>query len=90
MIIRGLLELVFGLLQIVFAPINIPPLPDNVQTVVDEFVEVIMSGIGLLSIFVDLDVLAWLIPVVIIIVNFERVWNLIMFILRKIPFVGIE
>lgn len=90
MIIQGLLELIFGLLKIVFSPIHVEPLPEGVQSVVDALVDAISSGIGIIGIFVDLDVLSWLIPVVIVIVNFERIWNLIMFILRKIPFIGIE
>lgn len=90
MIIKGLLELIFGLLQIVFSPIALPALPDGIQSVVDEFVNVLVGAVGLLGVFVDLNTLKWLIPVVIIIVNFDRVWNLIMFILRKIPFIGVE
>lgn len=90
MIIKGLLELIFGLLQIVFSPISLPALPDGIQTVVDELVDVLVGAVGILGIFVDLNVLRWLIPVVIVIVNFERIWSLIMFILRKIPFIGVE
>ena len=90
MIIKGLFELVFGLLQIVFAPINLPDLPSAVQNVVDKFVSLITSVIGLVGVFVDMELLKVLIPIVIVIANLDKLWNMIMFILRKIPFLGIE
>lgn len=90
MIVKGLMELVFGLLKIVFAPINLPDLPAGIQSVLDEFTQVLVDAVGLFGIFVDMNVVKWLIPVVIVIANLDKVWSLIMFILRKIPFVGIE
>lgn len=90
LIVKGLMELVFGLLQIVFAPINLPDLPDGIQSVLDELVDVLVSAVGLVSVFLDWQVVKWLIPVVLVIANFEKVWNMIMFILRKIPFLGVE
>lgn len=90
MIIKGLFELVFGLLKIVFAPISLPQLPQGIQTVFDELLQVLTGAVGLLSIFIDFNVVKWLIPIVLVVANFDKVWNLIMFILRKIPFLGIE
>lgn len=90
MIVKGLFELVFALLKIVFAPIDLPDLPDGIQTVLDELIDVMSGAVGLLGIFVDLSVVKWLIPVVLVIANLDKVWTLLMFILRKIPFLGIE
>lgn len=90
LIIKGLFELVFILLKIVFAPIDLPDLPDGIQTVLDEFIQVMAGAVGLLGVFVDLNVVKWLIPVVLVVANFDKVWKMIMFILRKIPFLGIE
>ena len=80
----------FGLLQIVFAPVNLPDLPEGIANVLDGLIDVLAGAVGLFGIFVDLTVVRWLIPVVLIIVNFDKIWNVIMFILRKIPFLGIE
>lgn len=90
MIIKGLLELIFSLLQVIFSPINIPALPDGIQDVLDEFVNWILSGYTILDIFVDMSVVKYLIPIVIVISNLDKVWSFIMFILRKIPFIGVE
>lgn len=90
MIIKGLFELILGLLKIVFAPINLPDLPAGIQSVLDELLEVLTGAVGLFAVFVDMNVVKWIIPLVIVIANFEKVWSLIMFVLRKIPFLGIE
>lgn len=90
MIIKGLLELIFGLLQIVFLPINLPDLPSGIQSVLDGVQELMIGSFGLLSVFVDVDVLKFLIPVVLVIVNFERIYDLVIYILKKIPFIGIQ
>lgn len=90
MIIKGLFELVYALLSIVFAPIDLPDLPASVQGIIDRFVDLITSVVGLVGVFVDMDVVKVLVPVVIVIANLDKLWNMIMFILRKIPFLGIE
>ena len=90
MIIKGLLELIFSLLQIIFSPINIAPLPDSIQNILDEFVSWIISGYTILDIFIDMGVVNYLIPIVIVVANLDKVWSFIMFILRKIPFIGVE
>lgn len=90
MIIKGLFELVFALLRIVFAPINLPGLPAGIQSVLDELIGYLTGAVGLLGVFVDLDVLRFLIGGVIVLVNFDKIYSVTMFILRKIPFLGIE
>lgn len=90
MIIKGLLELIFSLLQIIFSPINIAPLPDGIQKILDEFVDWILAGYTLLDVIIDMSVVKYLIPIVIVVANLDKVWSFIMFILRKIPFIGVE
>lgn len=90
MIVKGLCELVYSLLAIVFSPVQLPQMPEGVQNVFDELLEVLKGSVGLASVFLDFNVVKWLIPVVLVVANFEKVWNMIIFILRKIPFLGIE
>lgn len=90
MIVKGILELVFTLLQIVFSPISLPKLPDYANKFLDEFINWILSGYDLLCVFVDMKMVISLIPIVIVISNLDKVWSFIMFILRKIPFIGVE
>lgn len=90
MIIKGLFELVFGLLNIVFAPVSLPDLPVGFQNVLNQLLGLMTGAVGLFSVFVDFSTVKILIPVVLVIANLDKVWRLIMFVLRKIPFLGIE
>lgn len=90
MIIEGLLNLIIDFLKFIFSAVELPDLPSEVTELLDEFMKVIESGLGILNLFIDWDLLLLLIPVVLIITNFEVIWSLIMFIVRKIPFLGME
>ena len=90
MIIKGIFELVYALLSIVFEPVNLPDLPENIQNVFNDLLSVLISAVDLASLVLDFSVVKWLIPVVIAVANFDKIWSMIMFILRKIPFLGIE
>ena len=90
MIIKGLFELVYTLLSIVLSPIQLPQMPEGIQNVFDEILDVLTGAVGLASVILDFSVVKWLIPVVLVVANFDKVWSMIMFILRKIPFLGIE
>ena len=90
MIIKGIFELVYALLAIVFEPVNLPDLPENIQNVFNDLLSGLISAVDLASLVLDFSVVKWLIPVVIAVANFDKIWSMIMFILRKIPFLGIE
>ena len=90
MIIKGLFNLVLALLQIIFAPINLPQLPSGLQNIFDGFLSAMLSAVGLFEVFVRPTTLQLLIPIFIVLINFEKLWNGIIFILKKIPFLGIE
>lgn len=90
MIIKGLFNLVLALLQVIFAPINLPQLPAGIQSIFNSLLSAMLSGIGIFEIFIRPSTLQLLIPIVIVLVNFEKLWNGIIFILKKIPFLGIQ
>lgn len=90
MIIKGLFNLVLALMQIIFAPINLPQLPAGIQNIFNTLLSAMLNAVGLFEVFVRPSTLQLLIPVVIVLVNFEKLWNGIIFILKKIPFLGIE
>ncbi|XBX10105.1 hypothetical protein QMP26_19870 [Enterocloster clostridioformis] len=90
MILQAVFDLVAALLKLVFGWINLPDMPSAVTSVIDELFTCIQGGMGIISVFVDMSIVKILLPVLLIVVNFEHVWKFTMFILRKIPFLGIE
>lgn len=90
MIVKGLLDLLYNLLDLVLSPFSLPALPEGVQTIFDQVVGYMTGAVGLLTIFVRPTTLQLLIPAVIVVINAEHIWNGILWILKKLPFVGIE
>lgn len=90
MIIKGLFELVYTLLSVVLAPFNLPSFPSSIQSIFDSVVNYMVGAVGLLCVFVRPSTLQLMIPAVIIVINAEHIWNGIIWILKKIPFLGIE
>lgn len=86
MILEALLNLVFGLLKIVFGWISLPAFPEALTSGVDTFLGLIFDNLTLLGFFIRPLTLQICIPILIILLNFEDVYKITMWILRKIPF----
>lgn len=90
MIISALLNVVRSLIEILFGWIQLPAVPDTITTVVDTLFTYMQQGIGILWIFVPQDLVKIILPLVIIIHNFDHLYHLGIWILKKIPMIGIE
>lgn len=90
MIVEAVLDLISGLIKTLFGWIDLPDLPSAIETIIDQTFTYIESGFGIVAIFVDFNVVKILLPLVVIIVNFDRAYHLVLFVLRKIPFLGIK
>lgn len=89
MIVSSVLNLFVGMLELVFGWIQLPDLPDSIMSIIHTMFGYITGSIGLLGVFVDLDVVMVLIPLSIAVARFDDLWKMTMFVLRKIPFVNI-
>ena len=90
MIIEGILNVLKVLLFTVFGWINLPAVPDNITNGIDSFFDLIFNNLTLLGFFIRPITLSISIPVLLIILNFERIYHLTMWILKKIPMLGIK
>lgn len=90
MILETLLNVIMGLLQVVFGWINLPSLPDELTSSIASFLNLIFENISLVGFFIRPATISVVIPVLIILLNFEDVYKFTMWILRKIPFLGIQ
>jgi len=90
MIIESLLNLIKGLLNVVFGWISLPAFPEGLTNSVDSFLDLIFGNLSLLGFFIRPATLMIAIPMLIILLNFEQVYKLVMWILRKIPFLNMN
>lgn len=90
MILEAILNLVSSLLQICFGWINIPSFPLELTESINSFLDLIFNNLSLLGFFIRPTTIALVVPTLIILLNFEYVYKFTMWILRKIPFLGVE
>ena len=86
MIIESILDLWFDLYSWLIG--LLPDVPDfnDLTSSLDKVFSLIMSNLQLIDIFIRPSTIRAIAPLMIIITNFEHIWEFIMFIVRKIPF----
>lgn len=90
MIIKLLLDLLLSLLEIVFSWVNLPTFPDSFSSAITDLFYYIESGIGIVWLFIDRNIVLIVIPMVIVLDNFDKLYSMVMWILKKIPFLGVK
>jgi hypothetical protein len=89
MIIELLLNLIIGLIKIIFSFINLPQLPDVVKSALDGLFDAMASGASFLYILVPREFLLICVPLLVILINFDKIYKFMMWIINKLP-LGIE
>mgnify|MGYP003202203910 CR=1 FL=1 len=64
--------------------------PDQIVSIVDRVLLYVKSGLGLLWLFVPFELVKVMIPLVIAVVNFDKLYSFAVWVLKKIPMLGIE
>jgi len=89
-IFEVILNLIKNILFLVFGWINLPQFPSTLKNGIDTLMGSIFDNLDLVSIIIRWQTLVICIPILIILINFDKVYKLTMWILRKIPMVGIK
>lgn len=90
MIISTILNLLKILLFTCFGWINLPSLPSEITENINTFLDLIFDNLTLLGFFVRPSTLLLVIPILVILLNFEKVYKFTMWILKKIPMLNIK
>lgn len=90
MILGFLLDTLKTVLQSVLNFINLPNLPDNILLSVNNFIDMIFQNLGIVGFFVRWDTIKIAVPLVIAIANLDKIYDGIMWIIRKIPMLGMQ
>lgn len=89
MIIEKLLSLVIKLFELLTFAINIPSMPDEVYEIMDTVFEYLTVGLQILTCYTNLSYLLLLFGVICSIDIGIGVYHFVIWILRKIPMLGI-
>lgn len=90
MIIESLMNLLLKLFGMLTSAINIPTLPDSVSTFMTDALSYIKTGLQLLAVYTNLEYLLILFGLIIAIDIGIAVYHFVMWVLRKIPMLGIS
>lgn len=91
MIIEWVMNLGMGIIDVLFMMLDVlPNFPTKVITVINSVFDLMFSAVNLVGVFLDFNMVRTLIPIVILILNFDKIVKLIIFAVKKIPFIGIE
>lgn len=85
MILLALLNLLFAVLKVLFGWLNLPNLPESITSVVDGVIGYIIDALPLLWVFFDKPVVTACLVVALACVNFDKIYDLLMWILAKLP-----
>lgn len=90
MIIKALINMLYGLIDWITSGLNIPGLPPEVNEVAVQVTEYLIIGIKIVANYTHLDYLLVLFGVVVAVDAGLMVYKFIMWIIKKIPMLGIE
>lgn len=90
MIIEALMQVVYVLFELLTVPISIPSLPDGIQSVMDQAFSYLEAGMGILANYTDLGYLLTLFGIIIAVDVGVLLYKLVMWIIRKIPMLGMS
>ena len=90
MIIMRLCDLFYNIITTLLSWVNVPSLSDDTLYDIEMFTDVLCSGANLIRYFIPTNIFHVGLPIFLFLLGFEYLYYLIMWILKKIPVVGIE
>jgi len=92
MIFVWLLDAVSFIVEAIFSLLGVlPNVPDGIIDVMEWFFDLIFeNGLGLVCLFLPIDYIKAMIPILIAVINFEHIYHAIMWVVRKIPMAGMN
>lgn len=90
MLISLLLDVIYKIISTVLSVINLPDIPDAAVSYLNSFKELLVEGVHLLGAYIDLSYIKTLLIIFVTIVLAEELYHLVMWIIKKIPMLGIE
>ena len=89
-IINYLLNFLYFIIDFLFGWINIPQMPNDLENSINTFLDLIFDNLSLLGFFVRPITLKILIPLIILGITFKYTYKIVIWIVKKLPFINIK
>lgn len=93
MIVEGILIALQEVIFLLFEWVDLPNMSDYGTGFEDAFAmisDILESSQGIINLFLPWSIVKFGFPIIIVVMNFEHVYNFIMWIAKKIPMLGIK
>lgn len=90
MILELLCNLVLGLLEFIFGWVSFPALPASIDSAINTVLYYIEMGMGVVWLIVPRGLVLAGLPIILVVENFDRLYSITMWIIKKIPFLGMK
>lgn len=90
MIVSAISELLLSIFTLLTTPINIPSLPENVSEIMAQYLDYLKVGIEFVSSYTHMGYLLTLFGIIIAVDIGMMLYKFIMWVLRKIPMIGLS
>lgn len=90
MILKFLFDAIKVVLQTALGFINLPALPDQIIDGIYNFIDMIFDNMGIVGFFIRWDTVVLAVPLLIAVANMDKIYDGIMWIIRKIPMLGMQ
>lgn len=90
MLTETTLSIIYNIFSFLSTPINIPDMPAKVEELFTQFLDYINMGLSILAAYTHIEYLLVLFGIVVAVDIGVILFKLIMWVIKKIPFLGIE
>ncbi len=90
MIIEGVFNDIYSIFELLFGWITLPDFPESFKNSVNTYLGYIFNNLQLIYLFIRPVTLKTAVPILVAILNFDKLYKLVMYVVKKIPFVNIK
>lgn len=88
MIIYLLSQIVNNLLGFLLSLVPLPDVPESFYSLFDYFAEIVSNSMGFIALIVPMDLVRTLLPIVVVMYNWNYFSSILIWCFKKIPFLG--
>lgn len=90
MIFKAIIDALVSVIKVALSFINLPQVPEKITEGVDWLFDQLVSAARVIGFFIRWETVLILLPLLLLVINLDKVYNFIMWVLRKIPMLGIK